>query len=122
MCDYAMSVYVACSQLAEENDSFDMLQIRDRTREIVGPEQDVRFLPCKFEALAYFERGGIKGHVLTTKTIQVETKEPVIDDEGHHYVDGSGALVTEFEERNVFQFVKVASLIQETLRPAFTPA
>ncbi len=117
MCEYATYIKLAVRQLSEQSDTFDMLEIRNRTREIAGPTMDVRFQPCKFEALAFFEQGGLPGFVLTTKTIETETDKPVIDKKGHHYVDGSGALVNEFEKRSVFTFIKVAALIHDALRP-----
>ena len=119
MCEYIPWIRLAIQQLSEQNDSFDMLQIRDRTREITGPTVNVRFLPCKFEALAFFERGGIPGFVLTTKTIEMETDKPFIDEEGHHYASSDGSLIHETEKRNVFSFLKKAALIHETLAPAF---
>lgn len=119
MCEYVTYINLAMQQLSEQNDSFDMLQIRDRTREIAGNTVDVRFLPTKFEALAFYERGGIPGFVLTTKTIEMETDRPLIDSDGHHTTDSDSALVNETEKRSVFNFVSKASLIHEALAPVF---
>jgi len=117
MCEYAHLVQQAIQELAEELDSFDMLQIRDRTRVIAGPSTDVRFRPCKFEALASFERGLIPGFVLTTKTIELETDTPLVDNDGKFSTEDDGALVTETIQRSVFSFTKISNIVHEALAP-----
>ena len=71
MCDYIGFVHEACKQLVADGKEFDMLQIRDKTRELTGTDIDVRFRPCKFEALTFFERGGFPNFVMTTKVIDL---------------------------------------------------
>ena len=97
MCDYVYSIHKACLELAKTSDSFDMLQIRDKTRELVGPLTHVIFQDCKFEALAFFERGGLPGFVLTTKLIELDTTDH------------------ETEEKSVFVFLRAESLVLSVL-------
>jgi len=69
MCEYLSQIHQACQEFAEQGVSFDILQIRDRVRELTGPGMEVLFKPVKYEVLAFFEQGGIPGFVLTTKRI-----------------------------------------------------
>ena len=118
MCDYIPFIQLAIRQLAAEGNSFDMLAIRNKTRELAGPAIDVRFLACKFETLGFFERGGIPGFVLATKTIEVESPHLLISAHGNFSMDTHGALISETYKRRVFNFVKIETAVKDAVQQA----
>lgn len=99
MCDYINEIHEACRQLAEKETSFDMLQVRNKVRELTGPSVMVMFKPCKFEALAFFEQGGLPGWILSTKTI-----------------------TTDEVERTVFVFLHSQSLVESVFKQLTAPS
>lgn len=74
MCTYLVELTQVLSELVQTRKPFDMLDLRDKIRERVGRDVDVRFRDVKFEALAAFERGACPDYVLTIK--------PIVDQEG----------------------------------------
>lgn len=69
MCDYLTQIHEACDEFTEKGVAFDILQIRNRVRELAHLGADVRFREVKYEVLARFESGLMPGFVLTTKKI-----------------------------------------------------
>lgn len=106
MCEYLSQIEQACEEFAERGVAFDILQIRDRVRELVGTGINVSFRPVKYEVLAFFERGGIPGFVLSTKRI-VKPSPEFWEGEGN---DTSGTL------QSVFNIVPLTDII-ETAKP-----
>lgn len=118
MCEYVGFIQMAIRQLATSKNSFDMLDVRNKTRLLAGPAIDVRFLACKFETLGFFERGGIPGFILTTKVIEVESPHLLISAQGNFSMDISGALISETFKRTVFNFVKTAAAVKDAIAKA----
>lgn len=70
MCAYVNKIEeVMMSFEAARKGSFDMLDLRDKIREIV-PNEDVRYREVKHEALAAFERGMMPNYVLDTRKVE----------------------------------------------------
>jgi hypothetical protein len=111
MCEYTKEVARALRELSSEEDCFDMLQVRDRVREITGPSVTVLFRPCKFQALAYFEEEGIPGFVLSTKVIELEDTKPLVDENGQFKIDEDGALESGTIKKRVFAFTALDKIL-----------
>jgi hypothetical protein len=63
----------ACGELIERGAPFDVVQVRDRIREL-RPHDNVLFREVKYELYTYFEQGNMPGFIIGTKN--------VIDDSG----------------------------------------
>lgn len=100
MCLYIQSLKEACQELAAKGAEFDMVDICNKTRELAGLSFDIKPRDCKIAALEVFEQGNLPGYVMTTK----EKTVPVP-------VFWEGVTRWGAEERSVFSFVPVASLV-----------
>lgn len=80
MCMFYSELRQACNELLEKNESFDVIQVRDRIREL-SSDQSIAFRDVKYELYTYFEQGGLPGFVIGTKTIEKDdyTVQSVIE-------------------------------------------
>lgn len=71
MCSYVEVLEDVLTTFVLNRASFDALEVRDEIRRRL-PDEDVRFLEVKHEALAAFERGLVPGYVIDTKVVMVD--------------------------------------------------
>ena len=68
MCMFYQELSEACSELLEKGDAFDVIDVRNRVRDLC-PHDNITFRTVKYELYTYFEQGNMPGFIIGTKNI-----------------------------------------------------